>query len=75
MGVLERNELASKLDALEPGDCLSVSVDQIKRLFASDSVADDDAIRRAVAFAEEHSCRVLYYEFMHREPEFFKTIC
>jgi hypothetical protein len=50
-------------------------VDQIKRLFASDSVVDDAAIRQAVAFAEEHSCRFLYYEFMHRAPEFFKTIC
>ena len=25
-----------------------------------------------MAFAEEHGCRFLFYEFDHREPEFMK---
>jgi hypothetical protein len=73
---MERDELASKLDALEIGDCLSIALDQFIALFgATDRGPDEAAIKRAVAFAEEHRCRFLYYEFMHREPEFFKTIC
>ena len=71
---MERDRLAAKLDALEPGDCLSISLDQFVALFrATDHRPDDGTMRRAVSFAEEHGCRLLYYKFLHQQPEFLKT--
>jgi hypothetical protein len=32
-------------------------------------------MKRAVAFAEQHGCRFLDYEFEHGEPEFLKGVC
>jgi hypothetical protein len=73
---MKRDDLAKKLDALEPGDCLRVSLRDFVAMFCSATpVPDEASVVRAAAFAEEHSCRFLYYEFLHREPEFFKTIC
>jgi hypothetical protein len=73
---MERDQLAANLDALEPGDCLSIPLGQFMALFgATDHGADEITMKRAVAFAEEHRCRLLYYRFTHREPEFFKTTC
>jgi hypothetical protein len=73
---MERDNLAAELDALEPGDCLRISLDQFMALFgATDHGPDDETMRRAIAFAEEHGCRLLYHKFLPREPEFLKTCC
>ncbi len=49
---MERDRLAAKLDALEPGDCLSISLDQFVALFgATDHGPDHGTMRRAVSFA------------------------
>jgi hypothetical protein len=59
-GAMQRDELASKLDAREIGDCLSIALDEFMALFgATDRGPDEAAIKRAVAFAEEHSYRSL----------------
>jgi hypothetical protein len=73
---MERDELASALDALEPGDCLSVPVYTLIALFGSAGATfDTDAMKEAIAFGRQHGCRLLYYEFEHRPPEFLKTTC
>ena len=69
---MEHDALASQLDAMDPGDCLSVPLAQLALKFGP--IGDDlRAMKRAIAFAEQHGCRFLYYEFEHREPEFLKT--
>jgi hypothetical protein len=73
--LMERHELTAKLQALEPGECLSVPLYTLIALFGSTGATfDKDAMRQSMAFAEQHSCRFLYYEYEHRDPEFFKTV-
>ena len=71
---MESEELASKLDALQPGECLTVPLREVNAIFGP-IVLQMEALERAIAFAAQHDCRFLYYEFEHREPEFFKVVC
>jgi hypothetical protein len=70
---MEQDALASQLDAMDPGDWLPVALAQLALRFGP---LDEDlpAMKRAIAFAEQHGCRFLYYEFEHREPEFLKGV-
>jgi hypothetical protein len=73
---MDRYELVAKLGALDPGECLSVPLYTLIALFGSTGATfDKDAIKQTMAFAEQHSCRFLYYEIDHREPEFLKVVC
>jgi hypothetical protein len=69
---MQRNELVKRIEALDFGDCLSMPLSEITDMFSSNGSLDD-GIERATAFAEQNSCRFLYYRLEHREPEFFKT--
>ena len=67
---MTRDELALKLAELEPGECLSVPLYTLIAVFGSSgAVFDQDAKKETIAFSERYSCRLLYYEFDHREPD------
>lgn len=71
---MDRDELAAKLDQLEPGESVSVPIYRIMILFEGRfGTLDTDAIKRATVFAGDHGCRLLCYEFTQRDPEFIKA--
>jgi hypothetical protein len=68
---MKRDEVATALDTLKPGECVGIPLHRLTVLFGPVR-HDQKAMQRAMAFAEEHGCRFLFYEFDHREPEFMK---
>jgi hypothetical protein len=70
---MELEELAKKLEGLEPGGSLSLPIYRVMMLFQGRfGTLDAEALRRAAAFAEAHGCRFLSYAYTQRDPEFMK---
>jgi hypothetical protein len=68
---MTRNELAVRLDHLDPGGSLSVDAQQLAKAFGAGALSDE-VIRAAEAFAEQHRCTLVRDEHDRQPPQFVK---
>ena len=68
---MTQQELAAKLDHLDPGASLAIDERELAELFGA-STLTDDVVREAEAFAERHRCTFSRHEHNRNCPEFVK---
>ena len=68
---MTREELAAKLDHLDPGACLELEARELADMFGA-SALTDEVVRDAEAFAEQHRCTLVRHEHDRRPPQFVK---
>ena len=68
----DRPTLAAALADLEEGNEIVVPHLDLAKIFGSAGVIDDNVVRAARIFAEEHGCWLEYGEFTRAPPIFHK---
>lgn len=70
---MTEGELGLKLDALKPGDDLTLAPHELANIFNPGGFLDGLTVAKARAFAEAHGC-MLWYDEYSREPPRFQRI-
>jgi hypothetical protein len=68
---MTRDELAAKLDQLDPGATLAVEERELARVFSASSLTSE-VVKAAEALAIEHRCAFAWNEPGRRDPIFEK---
>ncbi len=68
---MTREELAAKLDHLDPGGCLEIEARQLAELFGVGALTNE-IVHEAEVFAERHRCSLICDEHDRRRPQFVK---